>query len=323
MPKTVPAEDSTGRLSGRSRPGVVRKAMSLLLILLATAFLVRILAPEMANIRESAATVRWPRIAIASLALVPMCFLKAWYHFYLLERLSGNRIALRIGLPIYLQSQIVRYLPGTIWGMVYQSQRLADTHRTSEVVIANLWQMATTNLLSIGVIVSILLSWNYSPAWLLLLIPSVALVEGLHRYPIVESWVLKQLGRFLPRFAPLAAGRMLPPMRWKGTAILCAEWMFYFLSFVVLLQGSMDWHKALLLATWYSGASVISLVAFVVPAGIAVREAVFVAVPGLIGIDTATLAIVAVLARVTSLLGEIMAALLASLAKLGIRDEPA
>ncbi len=302
--------------------GPVRKALTWLLVLGALAFLAHALEPEVSVVGKSMAAIGWQQVLLAVLVAVPMYAIKGCYHLGLLDRVAGERSSRRTGLPIYLQAQIVRYLPGKVWGIVYQSQRMSGTHRASEVVIANLWQMATTNALAAGLVVALMLAFRYSHAWLLLLVPVIASVEWMHRHPAIESWMLKQLSRFLPRLAPLTSSRPLPPMPWKGTALLCSEWIFYFASFAIMLHGLADWPERLLLGTWYGGASILALAAFVVPAGIAVREAIFVAAPGLTGADAATLAVTATLARLVFLGAEIAAAALSSAWMLGARREP-
>jgi hypothetical protein len=279
------------------------------------------LAPEIAAMRLSLAAIRWQQIAFAVLAAIPMFVLKGWYHLSLLDRINAAPSARHVDLPIYLQAQIVRYLPGKIWGVVYQTRRMSGTHSPSEIVIANLWQMAMTNALSAGLIISLLLAFRYSHAWLFLLVPVIASVEWLHRHPAIESWGLRQLSRFLPRLAPLTANKPLPPMPWTGTIFLCSEWIFYFLVFAVMLHGLAWLPERLLLGTWYGAASLLALAAFVVPAGLAVREAIFVAAPNLIGIDAATLAVTAALARLVFLGAEIAAATLASILTLWARHE--
>lgn len=301
----------------------MRKLLTWTLVLAAAAFLAHVLAPQIALMRDSFEDVRWWQIAAAIALATPMYVIKGCYHLSLLDRISGARSSRRAGLPIYLQAQVVRYLPGKIWGVVYQSQRMSGTHRASEVVIANLWQMATTNLLAAGLVASLLLALRLSTLWLLLLIPVVLLVEWLHRHPAIESLGLRLLARVAPRFAPLAADRPMPPMPWKGTALLCSEWVFYFAAFLAVLHGRGEFHELLLLGTWYGGASLLALAAFVVPAGIAVREAIFVAAPGLVGADAATLAVTAALARLMFLGAEVAAALIATVFAFapGVRHE--
>ena len=290
----------------------VRTALAWVLVLSSIVFLGHALTPELSLLRNSARDIQWWCVIAAILAAVPMFLFKACYHLILLDRLGGGGLH-RAALAIYLQSQIVRYLPGKIWGLLYQSQRMATNHRPDVVVIANLWQMVITNILALGVVVSLLLGFHLSPVWLALLLLVVLGVEWIHRYPTIESWGLRVFRRVFPRLVPLAANRSLPPMRWKGTALLCAEWVFYFIAFAAFMHGKANWGEVFLIGAWYAGASLIALTAFVVPAGLAVREAIFVAVAAFGGADTASLVLIAALARIVFFSAELLAALLASL----------
>ncbi|WP_160329666.1 hypothetical protein [Lysobacter capsici] len=322
MSPNIPDLNRATRASGPSRNRqAVRSILTWSLIIGAGIFLTHILAPEIQVLRRSMAVIAWPQVVLAAIAAIPMYLIKGCYHLSLLDRIGTSRGSWRKDLPIYLQAQIVRYLPGKIWGIVYQSQRMSGNHQSSAVVVANLWQMATTNFLAAGLVISLLLALRYSYAWALLLIPVVIAVEWLHRHPAMETWALKQLARFLPRLVPLAGDGPLPPMPWKGTAMLCSEWIFYFLAFACMLHDLVDWHSLFLIATWYGGASLLALAAFVVPAGIAVREAIFIAAPQVTQADAATLAITAALARLVFLGSEISAALFASVLNLGRRHE--
>ncbi|GAB3334792.1 lysylphosphatidylglycerol synthase domain-containing protein [Marilutibacter aestuarii] len=291
----------------------MRRILTWTLVLAAAAFLAYTLVPQLSELRTSLVRVSWLNVALASMAAVPMFALKGIYHLNLLDRLSGSRTSRRHGLPIYLQAQIVRYLPGKIWGVVYQAQRMTTTNRATDVVIANLWQMATTNLLAVGVVSSVLLAFRYSLAWLLLLIPVVIAIEWLHRNPTIESWAMHRIHRLSPRLMPAPPPARLPPMPIKGSAILCAEWVFYFLAFFVFLHDRSSWHETIMSAAWYGGASLIALLAFVVPAGIAVREAIFVGSPQIAGLDAATLAVTAALARATFFFAELVVAAVSTL----------
>lgn len=295
----------------------LRRIAAWALVFGALAFIYRSLAPEITLLRQEVRNINWWQVFAAMVAGVPLYVVKGCYHLNALDRLSGVRGSRRSGLPIFLQAQIVRYLPGKIWGVVYQSQRMARNHRTGDVVIANAWQMIITNILALGVISALLLAKHFSPMALLLLIPVLLGVEWLHRKPIIESWGLRWLGRLLPRFAPLASSRPLSPMPWKGTFLLCMEWGFYLLAFLVLLYGKADWTDILLLAAWYSAASILALVAFVVPAGIAVREAIFVGAPNMVGMDPASLILIAALVRIAFFGSEAIAATASSLFAIG------
>lgn len=298
---------------------VTRKILTWMLVLGSIAYLTHMLRPELEELRASIVQVRWWQVLLAAIVAAPMYLLKGIYHLSLLDRLSGEKTSVRQALPVYLQAQLVRYLPGKIWGILYQTHRMTTTHKAADVVIANVWQMGTTNLFALGVVITVLLALRDSLLWLMLLLPVAVGIEWLHRHPFLESWGLRQLHRRLPRLLPALPTPNLPPMPIKGSLILGAEWVFYFLAFLVLLQGQAELRDALASAAWYGGASLIALAAFVVPAGLAVREAIFVGSPAVVGLDAASLAITAALARVSFFLAEVLVAAAATAFSHGIR----
>jgi len=286
-----------------------RAAIACFFVVAALAFIVRSMAPQLPLFVQAVRNVAWWEVVLAVFAAVPMYVVKAIYHITLLERFSGLKIARGSAVTVYLQSQIVRYLPGKVWGLLYQSGRMVGAIQPGVVVAANLWQMIITNLLALGVVVGVLLWGVQSPAWILLVALTVILIEFLHRWPAVESFALGLFARFFPRLGISLPGGRLPPMSWFGTGMLCAEWVFFFLTFLILLNGKQAAAETIVLGAWYGGASIIALAAFFVPAGIAVREAVFVAAPSVVSLDAGYLMLVAALARIVFFGAEVMAAL--------------
>lgn len=287
----------------------MRFAATCILIASALVFICYSMRSQFALFIHAMRDIEWWRVAAVVVVAVPMYVVKALYHVRLLERFSGVRMARGKAVGVYLQAQVVRYLPGKVWGLLYQSGRMAGAIQPGVVVAANLWQMLITNVLALGVVGGVLLWGNHSPRWLLLTIGVIALVEASHRWPIVESCVLGLIARLFPKLGiTLPEGRLLP-MRWSGTAMLCAEWIFFFLAFMVLLNGGQSVADTVVLGAWYGGASIAALAAFVVPAGIAVREAIFVAAPSVVNLDAAYLMLVAALTRIAFLGAEVVAAL--------------
>jgi len=290
----------------------LRVAAACILVASALVFICYSMRSQFVLFIQAMRDIEWWKVAAAVLAAVPMYLVKALYHIRLLERFSGVKMARGKAVTVYLQAQVVRYLPGKVWGLLYQSGRMAGAIQPGVVVAANLWQMFITNVLALGVVGGLLLWGNHSLGWLLLIVGSIVLVEVSHRWSVVESWGLGLVARLFPKLGvTLPQGRLLP-MRWAGTAMLCLEWIFFFLAFMILLNGKQPVADAVILGAWYGGASIVALAAFVVPAGIAVREAIFVAAPSVVNLDAAYLMLVAALARVVFFGAEIVAALAAT-----------
>ena len=283
----------------------------------ALVYLVTTLRVDAAGLVRSAAAVGWLPVAAAIALGIPTLLFQAGYHALLLERLSGVRGQRGAVVAAYLQGQVVRYLPGKVWGMLFQSQRLSGTHAPRYVVVANLWQTVMSALLSAGVVASVIAGVWIHPGWLLGLLPALVLVEWMHRRPFVEGLILRLLARWLPGTASVEGVPAVPRLPWRGTALLVAEWLTYLAGFCVMLQGVAGVAQSALLGVWYAGASLLALAAVAVPAGIAVREAIFLAVPDTVGLDAATLLTTAVLARVVQVVAELVAAVAAGVVMRG------
>src|SRR5690606_3008841 len=131
---------------------------------------------------------------------------------------------------VFLQAQLVRYVPGKIWGVVYQAQRMSGVIGARDVVVANLWQTLNTNLLALGVVGSSLLAWVASPWWILLVLPFLAAVEWVHRNPDLDRRLLGTATRVLRLQMDT---RQALPMQSRPlvlSALLCLEWVFFFLA---------------------------------------------------------------------------------------------
>ncbi|MDW8479048.1 MAG: hypothetical protein RML12_03390 [Xanthomonadales bacterium] len=235
--------------------------------------------------RESEAFLRAVRefrpaeLLLAALAALAMQALKALYHLRLCLRLGAPREAKVSLLRAYAVAQVVRYLPGKVWGLVYQAERLSAWLPPSRVLLANALQMLQTNLMASGIILGTLgIVWLGAPWALAATLLLAAVVELLHRWPALERLLLALWARLRRR--PLAWTE-IPADRWIATAILVLEWLAYYLMWWLLFGPRMPAAEWLLLSTWYAAASLLAILVVVVPGGLAVREALFVALGGM------------------------------------------
>jgi len=262
--------------------------------------------PELAS-----ATRRFTPLAVtlALVAFVPMFVLKGIYHARLLQQLGHRSAPLPKLTATYLQAQLVRYLPGKIWGLVYQHRTIRESHDAGSVVFANMWQMFVTNVLALGVIVG-LLGLHHLGAWSVAVVFSAAiLVEVIHRAPSLRDQPIAWLAERFQSLRIIRSGRTGVPDPWISTGILVAEWVLFLLGFVLLFGAQLSSIDAMLLGAWYGTASILALAAFVVPAGLAVREAIFVSSGSLVpDADPAFLLVAATMLRFLMILAEFLAA---------------
>lgn len=302
--------------TGNARRAGIRRGLSWALMIAALGYIAWMLRDQGPGLLEAARRFSPAAVLLAMAAFVPMFVLKAFYQARLLQQLGHGHAPLLRLTSTYLQAQLVRYLPGKVWGLVYQSRRIRESHAGGTVVLANLWQMIVTNVLTLGVVAGVfglrlLGGWGAMPLFV-----AVVLVEAIHRAPSARDRSFSWLSRRAPKLGISLPPRPATPDRWLSTGILIAEWMFFFLGFVILLGAQLASVDAILMAAWYSAASLLALAAFVVPAGLAVREAIFVSSGSLIpAADPALMLVTATMLRFLMILAECIAAAFLTLAQ--------
>ncbi|PBS11719.1 hypothetical protein CMZ82_13100 [Lysobacteraceae bacterium NML93-0792] len=254
---------------------------------------------------------------LAIAVFVPMFLVQGLYHADTLRLMdcSAAPDTRRADLSAYLQSQIVRYVPGKVWGLLYQVEASRMRHPASRVLGANLWQTAVTNLLSLGIAAALILpATGRAPAWLALLVAlaSLAGVEWLHRSKRPGRWYGLLLAS-IPLMARLRGAAPPAPRAWRGTSLLTAEWLFFAVGLCLLLWSRLPVEHMGAVVGWYAASSTFALAAVVVPAGLAVREALFVGGHDLIAGSSELLLVFAAQVRVSLLAAECLACMLATL----------
>jgi uncharacterized membrane protein YbhN (UPF0104 family) len=258
------------------------------------------------------------------IVFLPMFLAQARYHALALRGMDPDRRAFCASrdAAAFLQSQVVRYLPGKIWGLLYQVDRMKDRHPAARVLAANLWQMVSTNLLSLAIGASlILLGTGVAPGWvaLLLVLSSVAVSEFLHRtrlFALALAWFSSRSVWFA------RLGLPSPPtgLSARGTILLLIEWLFFAAGLWLLMAERVEPAAAITAIGLYATSSTAAILAIAVPAGIAVREALFVSAHDVVGASGATLLVIATQARLSMVAAELLACGITTLVALRERD---
>ncbi len=256
-----------------------RGPLSLLLAGAAFAYLALILSREADAAVEGLRSFTAPGLALGLGMALLMHLLKTSYYLEVCRRLGAPGTTASALAKAYAVSQVARYLPGKIWGVAYQIGAVGGLFPARKIILAHAVQMLQTNLLAVGVLAGMLgslvlgASWPWAIGALVLLA-----VEFLHRWPALERMFLAVWARVRAR--PELAESDIAASPWLSTSILLAEWLAYYAMWWFLLGASLGWQDTLELATWYAAASLLAILAFVVPGGLAVREALFVVLAG-------------------------------------------
>ncbi len=257
----------------------------------------------------------WQSISAASLQIPPQSFamiiigatgtllLGAIYHVLLLADFEDHGLRPSRVAYAYALGQIARYVPGKIFGVLYQAELLSGGTRPRNVIAALVVQTAHDYAWTFAFCCPILMAlWLHDPAPLLLLPAFLILLHITHR---------KRLSQRILASIPLAMQFVQPPRGKNHHALIqtlvqstvwiplvAAIWM----AFVPILGGQ----SSLIAALFYPISAVLSLLVVVLPSGMVIREAIFLWLGDMNGLPQQVMLLIAVLVRICLTLGEIL-----------------
>jgi len=277
--------------------------------LLAAAFYtVRLLHGQLHQFSSALSSVSPPRLAIGQLfsfllLLCPLC-----YHILAVERVSGIRGERRKIASAYALSQIVRYVPGKVLGVLFELSYLRGTVRADALLVATTAQGIYQYACVAAIAIPLLLAWALGSQWpWLISLVAIVLIYFSHRLGWCERpllWTTRNMSRareattLEPWHAPIAA-----------TTFLAAEWIFFIGAWYVLDLGTPYVMPYVLLATCYAAAAALGAIAVFVPSGLVVRESIFLWMAHQLHFDSVTVLAYAAIFRIWLTAGDILVAL--------------
>lgn len=240
----------------------------------------------------------------------------------LLSAHSGLTIRYTYAARMLFVAQILRHLPGRVWGIMYLVAETRETIPSAAMLRANLDVMLYSMYFNLTIAACLFVGVSTAPAYACAL--AVLLVAGLAT-AIRFDWIGRVTGiaaRLMPRIASKLGDESssVEPMPWPVVAriIVCnsLSWSFYLAiwwSFTRVFPALADVNIWLLCAS-YSAAWVIGYLAMITPAGLGVREAGFFALAGSV-MALPKLAFLAVFIRVWQFIVEILVFLMFAFVK--------
>lgn len=253
---------------------------------------------------------QWYWLLLATLLLgLSLVTNLAVFHLFLNMQ---KTVSLGMSARLHLVGQLLRYLPGRIWGVVYQIGVTRDSLAAPIIVRANLDLMV---LLLIGNTVMAISLLGHRAGWPVLLLAGIALL-GVSIVGLLflggANGLLRRTASILPdrasRLLHALAGTKADPARLLVVAgCFVAGWALYLAAWQMLGQAYPIYAEVdfVNLCALYTLASIIGIVAAITPAGLGVREAAFVVLAGA-GTGTDVVAFIAVFGRVWLLFVELL-----------------
>lgn len=220
----------------------------------------------------------------------------------------GCEITPRMTNKLFFYGQIAKYVPGKIWSIVLQKSFLEKAGSTGAILFSNIDLLIVSITINATIALCLIL-FNISFVFVLLIYVIgviVCLIVTKTRYMYTAARFILTKFRRLEKDPPLRKDTL------SNTSIVlsyCAIWFFYLTAWFLVLSVSFGLsvreasvYIAFLCLSW-----IVGILAFFVPAGMGVREGVFIALARYVGIDASleTLAAIAVITRLWLITQEI------------------
>lgn len=204
-----------------------------------------------------------------------------FYLFLYDARSSANKPVFAVGL--HLAGQVLRYLPGRVWGIAYQVSASQGKIPGARVARANVDLMAFS-LIGSTIVASVIIGARQGwPAWMLVLLAFSGATILATLFLGGANWVARQMLVWLPSRAKRALGGIASTdlnysRLTQAAAVFALSWTLYVIGWSALAKAfpSFSHIDFVTLSAYYSIASIIGIISAVTPAGLGVREGAFV-----------------------------------------------
>ena len=244
------------------------------LLMLSVIAIAYLLLPNINQLRESNFSIDTLNLFLVGFLMLCLLYLKATVHAVILEKYDLKSTSRMHIITSYANGQVVRYIPGKILGIVSQSLKLGEVAKASYVWEANFSQYIITNLVSALLILSFA-GYTYFES---IFFPVFFVVTSLLSTFVLTSKATTKFFDFVSStlsITSISTGHHCLSMKQAMSVmiLLYIEWFFYFSAWYFLVDGSLG--VSLYIGTLYAASSLLALLAFVVPNGLLVREAIF------------------------------------------------
>ncbi|GAA0714036.1 hypothetical protein GCM10009105_18090 [Dokdonella soli] len=207
----------------------------------------------------------------------------------------------------YAASQVARYVPGKVFGVILETQLLAPALDLRQVISATLVQtLLTYAWAGIGATIVLCALATHSTWMLTLMAPVLALLWLTQR----RRWLERILSSLMPRLGsidkPVVSIAVDRHQAWRGTTLLAVQWVPFFAMWVLLSDPGHGMSAACWLGASYLLASIGGSLLVLIPSGLVVREAAFLWLGGLYGLPAASLMTWAIVVRLALTIADVL-----------------
>lgn len=292
---------------------VIKRVLMVFLLVSAGALIANSLYQNFAALREYLYQVDISLMLFAVLLYCGALGCQGLYNTWLIFERSQAKHSLWLMLREYFASKLVRYIPGKVWGIYYQSERLKNVAPRRIVWMSNLVQFIDANIFSCVVMVVALLAYFVGSFFSAVGLVVCCIFFILYmKSGVIETIVLllaRQTGLKVNYPSLIGSNELVI----KRLLLIVIDWVFYLGVWLVISMNYLSVPESVGLAILYAGASLIGVMVVVVPSGLFVREASFITLAVWFGHDETLATFLGIVARLVLTLSDVVLGLLFSL----------
>jgi hypothetical protein len=286
----------------------LRTALGAILLLGGLLFMARVLHGQFADFTAVAVSIPgWTYPVLTLLATITVLITAALHAVVVAGMTSASVDPARVRYA-YAASQVARYVPGKVFGVILETQMLAPAMSLRQVVAATLIQTLLIYAWAGIVSIIVLAALAAGSAWLIMLAPpSLAVLWLAQRNRWLERLRAALTSRVDSSAALVISTDLSRRSAWTGTLLLAVQWLPFFVIWIILASPTHGLAAAFWLGASYLLASIGGSLLVLLPSGLVVREAAFVWLGALYGLPAPSLMAWAIVVRIALTLADVLA----------------
>jgi len=227
-------------MNKRSSVNLLKKLLVAVLFTAAAAIIYRSVSGNVELLRSYVITLGVSEMGLAVLLLSCSIITQGLYNMSLIFDHKISKSSYRVLLSAYFVSKLVRYAPGKIWGIYYQSEKLRGAVPAKVVWSVNLVQFFDANLLSAFVIFSFLVYLKFGVAVAIFaLVLSLVICFFVQKAHLVYSLVVLAAKVFRIKMPTLSLPSAVAKRIFYRLTLLFSDWIFFIVAWLVLSSSFM------------------------------------------------------------------------------------
>lgn len=289
-----------------------RRLISLILLFAGIGFIVVLAGRSWSQIATYLMSANWILLALSCVAGIASMVVTSVFFYYLLEKHALN-LSMGDVHRLFFYGQIAKYVPGKVWGILYQTASVNQKGAAHSITAANFDLMLISIISNLFLGIALVASGVSIPLAIIIFLLGLYVTVVVSRSMLAGKlidWTMRKLGKqgvaeHGENNSP--TDRVMPVILYYSMICVTGVLAYYLMMFSVFSFSFSDVvaYIGYLILAWVAGVFI-----FLAPAGMGVRELVFISFGAFMdsGISVDMLAIIAVVSRFWQVFQELGAA---------------